>query len=357
MAKIKTPLIIILIIGIIILFKFLLFPDLKKDPGTSKAGSKAKIGSESLSGIIVHPQLLENILDAEGTLIANEEVLIQPETSGKVTELLMKEGRNVKKGQLLLKINDQDLRANLVKLKSNLNLAIQNEQREKKLLSINAISQQEYDSAKNVVESTAADIEFTKATIRKTEVTAPFDGRVGLRYVSVGSYVSPTTRIATIEQLNPIKLDFSVPEQYASKIKPGDLVYFTIQGVKNKYQAHISAIEPKIDINTRTLQLRAILKNDTQPLLMPGTFAEVKLVLKATSNAMMVPTQAIVPVLKGQTVYLYKKGKALQVVVGIGVRTDTQIQVISGVSLGDTIITSGLLSIHPGDSVKLHNLN
>ena len=357
MSKLRTPLIILLIIGTLILLKFLLFPAAKKESGNTLGAAKSKISEIRLSATIIKLQKLDNTLSSTGSLIANEEVQVQPEVSGKITGLYIKEGTPVTKGQLLLKINDQDLIANLTKLQSNLSLANQNALRQKKLLAIHAISQQEYDTAQNVVESTRADIEFTKATILKTRLYAPFNGRIGLRYVSMGTYINPGTKIASLAQIDHLKLDFSVPGQYAGVIHTGDQVFFTVQGFTHKYEAQITAMEPKIDMATRTFHLRALFKNNKEPALLPGAFADVQLVLKATNNALLVPTQAIVPVLKGQTVFLYKSGKALQVPVEIGIRTDAQIQITAGVHAGDTLITTGLLSTRPGDAVLLDKIN
>lgn len=357
MRKLRTPLIILLIIATLIMLKFLIFPPAKKQNGNGPGSGKAKNADVRLSAVIVKVQRLDNTLSSTGSLIANEEVQVQPEVSGKITGLYLKEGTNVQKGQLLLKINDQDLLANLSKLQSNLSLAIQNASRQKKLLAIHAISQQEYDTATNLVESTRADLEFTKATILKTRLYAPFNGRIGLRYVSLGTYINPGTKIASLEQIDHLKLDFSVPGQYAGSIHTGDQVFFTVQGFPEKYMARITAMEPKIDMATRTFHLRALFNNNKTPALLPGSFADVQLVLKATNNALMVPTQAIVPVLKGQTVFVYRKGKAVQLPVEIGIRTDSQIQITSGVHAGDTLLTTGLLSTRPGDAVLLDKIN
>lgn len=357
MRKLRTPLIILLIIVTLIGLKFLVFPAPHKQADSKPGAPKAVAVSVRLSAQVVKLQELDNTISSSGSLLANEEVQVQPEVAGKITELYIQEGTNVRKGQLLLKINDQDLVAGLTKLKSNLALARQNELRQKKLLAIHAISQQEYDTSLNVVDATQADIEFTKATILKTQLYAPFNGRIGLRYVSLGTYINPGTKIASLEQIDHLKLDFSVPGQYAGVVHVGDQVFFTVQGFPKKYQARISAMEPKIDVATRTFHLRAIFTNNTEPALLPGAFADVQLVLRATSNALMVPTQAIVPVLKGQTVYLYKNGQARQVPVEIGVRTDTQIQITSGIHAGDSLITTGLLSIKSGDAISLEKIN
>jgi len=342
----------VLAVGCFLVVKFVFFPannhDADKKPGNGTSAPPLL----TLSGIIIKEESLDNTLNSSGSLKANEEVEIQPEVAGKITELYFHEGSNVKKGQLLFRLNDQDLRATLKKLEYNLSLAIENEQRQAELLKINGISQQDYDISKNTVLSTKADIEFTKASISKTQVFSPFDGRVGLRYVSVGTFVSQTSKIATIQQIDPLKLDFSIPEQYASLVKIGDKVNFRVQGINDAFQAVVEAIEPRIDVNTRTLSLRALYRNTKEHFLLPGTFANVSLVLHSTNRALMVPTESLVPILKGQTLFKYHAGKAEQILVKTGVRTDTKVEITDGLSAGDTILTSGLLSLKPDQPVN-----
>lgn len=343
--------IVILIAGFLVI-KFLFFPG-QKHEGDAKPSQSPKSGPliPSLSGIIIKAEPLDNTLNSSGSLKANEEVEIQPEVAGKITELYFREGSNVHKGQLLFKLNDQDLKATLKKLEFNLTLAIENEQRQAQLLKINGISQQDYDISKNTVQSTKADIEFTKASISKTQVLAPFDGRIGLRYVSVGSFVTQNSKIATIQQIDPLKLDFSIPEQYSSLVKIGDRVNFHVQGINDPFQAEVTAIEPRIDVNTRTLSIRALYRNTKEHFLLPGTFANVSLVLRSNSKALMVPTECLVPVLKGQTLYRYHLGKATQIPVQTGIRTDTKVEITQGIAPGDTIISTGLLSLKSDQDV------
>jgi membrane fusion protein (multidrug efflux system) len=333
--------------------KFLFFPAKNHDAeAISPKGAPKGPLELNLTALVIKEETLDNTLNSSGSLKANEEVEIQPEVSGKITELLFHEGSNVKKGQLLFKLNDLDLKATLKKLEFNLQLAIENEQRQAQLLKINGISQQDYDVSKNTVDATKADIEFTKAAISKTQVLAPFDGRIGLRYVSVGSFVTQTSKIATIQQIDPLKLDFSIPEQYASLVKIGDKINFKVQGVNDPFSAVVEAIEPRIDVNTRTLSLRALYRNTKDRFLLPGTFANVSLVLHSTSKALMVPTECLVPVLKGQTLFRYHLGKATQIPVQTGVRTDTKVEITNGIAVGDTIISTGLLSLKPEQEVK-----
>ncbi|MDW8466642.1 MAG: efflux RND transporter periplasmic adaptor subunit [Chloroherpetonaceae bacterium] len=194
-------------------------------------------------------------------------------------------------------------------------------------------------------------MDIIKAQIDKTEVRAPFNGVVGLRYVSVGSYISPTTRIASIQNICPLKLDFSIPEKYATLVRKGDKVLFRVQGIDKVLEGQVYAIEPKIDPATRTLPIRAIYPNSDRRIL-PGAFAEVELLLQNADSAVMIPSEALVPELKGQKVFVAKQGKAVAKSVEIGLRTDREIQVTSGLSDGDTVITTGILQLRPGMAVQ-----
>ncbi len=358
MRKLISTILFFSLIGILLLVKFVFFPgnkaeNIKSNKSASKGGSTGLVSKDFVTGARIIPQTIHNTLNINGSLKANEEVDIQPEVSGKITALYFSEGTDVKKGQLLFKLNDLDLKATLRKLKFNLQLAQENEERQAKLLQINGISQQDFDIAKNTVESTKSDIEFTEASIQKTYVYAPFHGRIGLRSVSVGSLVTGSTKIANIEQIQPLKLDFSIPEQYATEVKKGDKIHFQVQGFDTPFDAIIEAIEPKIDLNTRTLTLRALYDNLSTHSLLPGTFVNVSLNIGSNSKALMVPTECLVPILKGQTLFIYHHGKVAQVEVETGLRTDIQVEIKKGLNPGDTIITTGLLGLKQNQEVIL----
>ncbi len=305
---------------------------------------------------IIKPQKLDNKVLTIGTVLANEEVNLRSETSGKVIKILFKEGGRVKKGDLLVKINDAELQALLLRAKSALKLAAENEERQKKLLQTGGVSQQIYDASVNELNARKADVALYNAQIEKTEIRAPFDGIVGLRKISEGAYVTTSTDIASMQEIDPIKIDFSVPEKYSSFVNVGDKISFTISGNTKIYTGRVYAIEPKIDEATRTLHIRALCPNASKEIH-PGSFADVTLILKEITNALMVPTQAIIPILKGQKVYLYKSGKVAESVVQTGIRTDTMVQITDGVSQMDTVITTGILQIAPGMPVTISGTN
>ena len=354
MKKWRTPVIILLIIVALILIKieFLSAP-------VQQTGVKPQDKSQPVpvSAYVIKPQKLDNKIFSTGTVLANEEVTLMPEMAGKIVSINFKEGSKVTKGELLVKISDADLQAQLKKLQLQEKLAADNEAREKKLLDVSGISQMEYDAVLAQLNSAKADMELTQALIAKTEIRAPFDGTIGLKYVSEGSYVNPSSgaKIATIQQLDPVKIDFSVPEQYAAAVHTGDSVYFSLQGTDEKFKGVIYAAEPKIDLNTRTLELRAVCSNK-QGKIFPGAFAKIELLLKEIPHSILIPTEALIPELKGQKVFVSRHGKAQSQKVETGIRTPSQIQVTNGLQIGDTVITTGIMQLRPDAFVKITEL-
>ncbi len=343
-----TTLLIVLVLGGLIYFKISSSKDQAKTLGPPKQGPGY------VTTYIVKSTQLDNTIQSAGTLLANEEVEVRPEIAGKITKIYFKEGTPVTKGELLVKIYDGDLQAQLQKLKYTEKLTAESEARQKKLLAINGVSQQDYDVILNTLNTTRADIELLSTQISKTEIRAPFNGIIGLKSVSEGSYVSPSTSIASIQEIDPLKIDFSIPEKYMLTVKKGDPIHFTVSGSSKIFEGAIYAIEPKIDMNTRTVLLRAICPNKTKEIL-PGAFAQVELVMQKINNALLVPTESVIPQLKNLKVFLYKSGKAQPCIVQTGIRNDSAIQITSGLNVGDTLITTGIMALKPGAPVKIYN--
>ena len=321
-------------------------------PKDSKGGGKG--GPSAVEIMIVNPERFDEKIQTTGTLIPNEEVEIKSEISGRITQINFKEGENAVQGQVLVKINDADLQAQLLKLGYQKQLATVNENRQQQLLKKEAISQSEYDISITNLNSINADIENLKAQLAKTLIKAPFSGSIGLRYVSLGSYLSPTTKITTLTNRNPIKLDFPVPAKYATVVNKGTNLRFTIEGNEQKYNARVYAVESKIDPNTRTLVMRAVCPNDGGKLT-PGSFAKIEIILGSKSNSILVPTEAVIPDMTGHKVFVIKNNKAESVEVKVGSRTDSSVEILSGLSLGDTLITTGVLQLRKGSEVIITN--
>lgn len=319
--------------------------------GPAQGGSPLRV-----SGHVVKTGIHENKLFLSGTLRANEEAALVSEASGKIILLNIEEGASVTKDQLLVKINDAELQAQLKKLKSQEKISESREARLKELLQIKGISQEEYDQAQNELNNTRAEMEMVKAQILKTEIRAPFSGTIGLKNISPGNYVTPNTIVATLQQTNPIKVDFSVPERYVSLVRKGGLIRFTTESSKEINEARIVAVEPRIDIDTRTIKVRALCES-SKGVLVPGLFAKIEIVLQETENSIMIPSEALVPVLKGYKVFLSKNGKAMESNVITGARSDSTVQIFEGILPGDTLIVSGLMQIRNQADVIISNIH
>ncbi|HTO35200.1 MAG TPA: efflux RND transporter periplasmic adaptor subunit [Flavobacterium sp.] len=314
--------------------------------GASKTASNVR-------GIVLIPQKFSNQLSLSGTIEANEQVELRSETAGVVQGIYFTEGSFVKKGQLLIKVNDADLKAQLSQSKTHSGLAEENERRAKLLLQKEAISQEEYDISLAELKSRQAQVHLIEAQIAKTSIVAPFSGKIGLRYISPGTYVSPTTPIAKLVNSQQVKISFSIPEKYASLMKTGAEISFMVSGSKETFKATIYAVEPEVDISTRTLQLRAVAENQENKLI-PGTFANIILPLEDVEDALLVPNEAIVPIQNGKKVFISENNLAKEVIVETSVRTDKDILVTSGLKPGDTVITSGIMSLRNGSLLKIN---
>ncbi len=324
-------------------------------PQQARPGAGAGNPTLSVNGIIVTPQEFTERIFITGNIVANEQVDLKPESSGKITQIYFREGSNVSRGQLLVKINDNELQAQLAKAKNRQQLAEQQEFRQRQLLQREAVSQQDYDVVLAELNSLKTETQLIQAQIQKTEIRAPFSGTIGLRSVSVGDYVTPSSTISKLVNINPAKIEFSIPERYSSLIQNNTKITFTVVGTERTFEGTVFAIEPKIDQTTRTIQLKAISPN-SNGLLLPGAFARIELSLGKVNDALMVPTQAIIPEATGQKVFIVRNGKAQSVAVEIGTRTESQIQITKGISANDTVITSGILQLRPGIGVQINNL-
>jgi membrane fusion protein, multidrug efflux system len=315
--------------------------------GGKASGSKSAL---KVSVITVRPAKLSETVNATGSLLADEGVELQAETNGKVVSIRFTEGARVHKGDLLVKLNDADLVATHARAKYRKELAVLRERRIKQLLKQGVARQEEYDTALNELHVQDAEIDLAQAQIAKTEIHAPFDGVVGLRYVSEGSFVNAATRIATLQRLDRLKLDFSIPEKYAARVRVGNPIAFSVAGASTRIAGRIYALDPRVDASTRTVLIRAICPNPDGRLL-PGTFANVTVTLAEVADALMVPAVAVVPGLEEKNVFVLKDGKAERRAVETGTRMENTVHILSGLAAGDVVITSGLQQIRPGQDV------
>lgn len=346
-----------LILIFIVAILGVIFPKVKSI-FTNKKGEGRNPGTVpefTVRAYIAKPQKLENKIIVTGTILANEEVEIRSEISGKVEKIFFNEGSQVKKGDILVKVDDSELQAQLLKSQYQKKLAEEKEYRQRMLLEKEAISKQEYDIALTELNTLEAEIQLIKARIDKTEIKAPFDGVIGLRYISEGSYISPATKISTLQDIDTLKIEFAIPEKYLKLINVGDKVNFKVQGTDEIYKAVIYAVDPKIDPTTRTLQVRAVFPNKNYEIL-PGAFAEIEVILEEIHNSILIPAEAMIPSAEGNSVFVYNAGKAFERKIETGIRTERFIQVKSGLKAGDTVLTTGLLQLKSGFKVKISEI-
>lgn len=318
-------------------------------PGGNKPPSK-------VDAYIVTPKILTQNIEMPGSLIPAEETELHPEISGRVTGIYFTEGSNVSQGAVLVKLYDGDLQAQLSKLKVQLKVAEETLLRYEALLKINGVSQQEYELYKLSVNNIQADMNIVQTSLSKTSLRAPFSGRLGLRNISNGAYITPATTISTLRKLNQLKLEFTVPEKYGNRMKPGGKVEFTIENNEQTYLARIIATENNIAEESRSLRVRAIVdKPDSR--LIAGAFAKVKIGLGQNDAALMIPSQAIIPKARNKQVIVYRSGMASMETITTGIRDSAMVEITSGLKTGDTVLITGLLTTKPGSKVIINKVN
>jgi membrane fusion protein (multidrug efflux system) len=321
---------------------------------TSKKGQGNKV--LTAEGFIVQPQPFKDEYVASGSLVANEEVEIHPEVSGRITGIYFKEGTHVSKGQRLLQLYDADIRAQLQKSKAQRDLQVKIKQRQEELLRIGGISKQDYESTTTQIESIDADIAYAEAQLRKYTILAPFDGTIGIRDISIGAIISPSNVVATLQQTHPLKMDFNVPDQYKDVVHKGKEVLFSVSGSLDTSSGTIAAVDPAANAATRTIRVRAIVPNPDGKLL-AGSFAHVMIPVDVSNDAILIPSQALIPTTRDKKVALVKNGKADLVTVITGTRTSDKVQILQGLQQGDTIITTGIMQVKQDMPVKVGKLN
>jgi len=316
-------------------------------------GKKSKKGGMiPVNVMIVKDTAFSSAIDITGTISANEQVDLRSETAGNITGIFFNEGSHVQKGQVLVKVYDKDLVAQLKQIQVQIKLAEQTEYRNRVLLSKEAISKEEYDTSLTSLNSYQAQADAMKAQIDKTVVRAPFSGTIGLRNISPGGYLSPQGSIATLVNIDPAKITFSVPERYLPLVHVGSKINFNVESTRKLFIGTVYAIEPNIDVNSRTITLRARADNK-DGLLKAGSFAKIHFTLDQIPKTIMVPTEAVIPDIKGSNVFLVKKGHAVQKPIKTDTRTESKIQVIDGLKAGDSLIVSGIIQMRPKVAVKV----
>lgn len=355
----KTRIALIVII-LLLIAGIAFYPKIKQAFSSGEESSTPRTGNNeaqnrqvlNVNALILKYQNLNDVVIGKGRLLPDEEVDLSFETSGKITEISFKEGTNVKKGQLLAKVNDKPLQAELNKLKAQVPLAQDRVFRQKTLLAKDAVSQEAYESVNTELDKLKADIELVEARIAQTELRAPFDGVIGLRQVSEGTYASPTTIIARLTKITPLKLEFSIPEKQADAVRVGTNVNFTLENDLDTYQAQVYALESNLDTKTFTMNMRAIYPN-AGGKHRPGRSAQIEIKLREIKNTLVVPSISILAEMGRDIAYIYKDGKAHQVTLEKGMRTASSIQIVNGLNVGDTLLVTGVMQLHDGLRVSI----
>ncbi len=350
MKKIPTWLIIIIVVALLIASKFIFFSKKEQAPAGAKGGAGKAV---PVNYFVTKKSSFSNNVYATGRIGALNQVDLLPEVSGKITAIYFKEGDEVNKGALLVKLNDADLQAQLMKIRMQVKLSEQKLGRLNKLLEVNGVSKEEFEMQENELSTFKADEAFVLAQIAKTNIVAPFQGVVGLKNISEGSFVNASTPIVSLVQVKPLFVEFSLPEKYNSLLRKGLPLRFSAEGsdTSRAYMATVYAIEPRVEEATRTIRARAMYNGKES--LFPGSFVKVFVEMGETANAIMVPTQCVIPTLKGQKVMVSRNSVATEVEIKIGVRTEEMIQILEGLGVGDTVIATGLLSVKKDSPVKL----
>lgn len=309
-----------------------------------------------VKGMIVTQQSLSFTRDnITSTLTADEEVDLSFETSGKIIAIYFSEDSEVKKNDLLAKINDAPLQAQLKKYEAQVQLAEDRLYRQSALLERDAVSREAYEQAQTELAMLNADIDLIKANIAQTELRAPFDGVIGFRYVSEGAYATPSMAVARLTRTAPLKLNFAVPERYADAVSKGTRVGFTVDGFLESFEATVYAVSSEVELSTRMLDVKALYANPGRRL-MPGRYAAVSVTLSELADAIVIPAEAVIKEMGMDKVYVYRGGKAQAATIEAGLRTDSRIEVITGLAPGDTLITTGTMQLRQGLAVRLESL-
>jgi membrane fusion protein (multidrug efflux system) len=303
------------------------------------------------SKVLVGPMVRE--ITAIGTLLSNESVIIRPEIAGRVLRISFEEGQRVKKGQLLVQLDDSTYMAELEQAKASLELSKANHERTVKLYSQGAATERSRDENLSKLRVDQARLEVARTNLEKSRLTAPFEGVLGLRKVSIGAYVTPGLDIVNLESIDLLKVDFSVPETALSFIAIGQQINVTADSFPGKsFSGEVFALDPRIDQNGRSVAVRAKLSSEGG-LLRPGMFARVGLVTGRNDNAVMIPEEALIP--RGAQLYVYKvvDGKVASQMVKVGLRREGRVEIVEGLKPDDVVVTAGHQKAREGAPVTL----
>lgn len=324
-------------------------------PAVQTAAAPARATSVPVEVAKIERATVNEEVEALGTLAADESVVIAPEIAGRVIALGFKEGERVEKGQSLVKLDTAILDAELKQLQADLGLAKDTFERNRSLNQRGVGTQVAYDEATAKLASAEARVQLSQAKLAQSTLMAPFNGVVGLRSVSVGDYVAVGKPLITLTNIDPIKVDFRVPEIFLSQVKLGQPISLKVDAVPGQdFQGKIFAVDPVVDVNGRAIRLRATVPN-ADLVLKPGLFARVTIVVDSRENAMLVPESAVVPDGVGKIVYVVENGKAKRVSVVLGKRLPGKVEIVKGLTPQMMVVSSGQMRLREGSTVSIKN--
>lgn len=319
-------------------------------PDRTASEERFAVPVEAVSATV---ERLELTIPAVGSLRSNESVVLSPEIAGRIIELGIEEGKRVAAGTVIARLDQSVYVAEIAEIKANLDLSRANFKRADELFRKKAGTARARDEAEAVLRVNEAKLELATARLDKMVITAPFDGVLGLRSVSVGQYLAPGTAIVSLDSINPLKVDFRVPEVYFTRVKVGQVIKVGVDALAGSaLDGTVYAIDPVVDAQGRAFLVRAAIPNDDGSLR-PGLFARVSLVYDSIDDAIMVPEQALVPMGADKFLFRVVEGKAVLTKVVLGERVKGRVQIREGVAVGDTVVTAGQLKIVDGDEVTV----
>ena len=332
------------------------------DAGASAAsGAQAKAGvpagaasgAVAVEAVKVARVAMPQTITAVGSLRSDESITLRPEVAGRISAILFSEGQRVAKGATLVRLDPSINEADTQQARANLKLAQSKFDRATDLAKSNFISGQAKDEAENNLRVAEAALQLAQAKLAKMVLKAPFAGIIGLRVMSVGDYVKEGADIVNLESIDPLKVDFRVPEIYLRQVQVGQALEVTLDALPGKtYEGRVFAINPLVDANGRAIVIRAMVKNpDTA--LRPGMFARVRLITRDQQDALIIPEQAIVP--QGDEQYVFKvvDSKALRTKVAVGQRRDGKVEITGGLATGDVVVSAGQAKLRDGVIVSI----
>jgi len=321
--------------------------------GKGSGGAGGVPSSTVVEAVTVRAERMPQAITAVGSLRSDESITVRPEVAGRISAIQFQEGQRVTKGSTLIKLDPAINAAEVQQARANLKLAQSKFDRAVDLSRSNFISGQARDEAENNFRVAEAALQLAEAKLAKTEIKAPFSGIIGLRVVSVGDYVREGADVVNLESIDPLKVDFRVPETYLRQVQVGQTLHVSLDALPGKtFEGKVFAVNPLVDAAGRAIVIRAIVRNaDTS--LRPGMFARVRLITRDDKDALVVPEQSIVPLGDDQFVFRVVDGTATRVKVDVGQRRDGKVEVVRGLAAGDLVVTSGHLKIRDGSAVKL----